>query len=443
MPTIQQDKQKANTHTIMGTLQHVKKNGKLHPWYHRYKQRSTIQGEDGLVSLLPRRDKKEQLDMSSLLWDQEAKDKTGNASRSSSKRAIIPSRTKASTPKTTTKKKPSNDDDDDDDDDEEDCVVSVVVLIAKGKWDKVRALLETHPGLVSARVLLLALQARPPLELVECMLRMDPMAAAIPKTGPTALQVAIQYGASVRVVVRLLQACPFLLVVAAGAYPNALSLAKACRANEPQLLSVLSKPLAHWLQESNRVRQPRGSRPQQTELDNVKVMASTVLRSQKRQARALEHHKRDCRLTEELRQAMRTQLVALDMKEKAMRYQNRRTEERILRRLARLEKQGLGAPEHQKALVELERHMETVWTRLQQWRQETTNQMAALENKLQQQQQGKDDDDDKQERLVIVGAWPEEEETTAYSSFASEAEEPLVRKDHHKKARNKCFWRRF
>lgn len=81
-------------------------------------------------------------------------------------------------------------------------------------WQRVLQTINRKPALVTQKVFFETLQRRPPVPVVLQMLRVAPQVATLPSSGPTALQVALQSGASLGVVRTLLEACPFALCVA-------------------------------------------------------------------------------------------------------------------------------------------------------------------------------------------------------------------------------------
>lgn len=81
-------------------------------------------------------------------------------------------------------------------------------------WQRVLQTINRKPALVTQKVFFETLQRRPPAPVVLQMLRVAPQVATLPSSGPTALQVALQSGASLGVVRALLEACPFALCVA-------------------------------------------------------------------------------------------------------------------------------------------------------------------------------------------------------------------------------------
>lgn len=282
--------------------------------------------------------------------------------------------------------------------------------LADEEWQRAMAVLEKNPPLMTPTILLLALHSKPPLRMVQCMLRLNPQAASIPKTGPTALQIAVRHHADHDVVCRLLRACPFALVATTCDVPAPLVLAQTYRPDEPDLIGILSQPLLYWIEQSRKSRTPRLVAPCPTEppppechgplIDNVKVIATTLLRAQKRQMQALEQHKRDIEerlqtmptpmgasevVAAQRRQFM-TQLVALDMKERATKTRLKLTERRIMARLNETQKQVMQHESKMKAsLKELETNVLDFGAMVSNWQQQAEDQMAVMESKLKQE----------------------------------------------------------
>jgi hypothetical protein len=121
-------------------------------------------------------------------------------------------------------------------------------VFAEEQWQKAYNMLQSNPKLTTATILSMALQRRPPVDLVRFMLRLNPQAASIPKQGPSPLQIAVQNNSSVPVVRAVLEACPFALVATnPGSYLDPLSYAKRFRSKEKDLIELLSLPLNHWI----------------------------------------------------------------------------------------------------------------------------------------------------------------------------------------------------
>jgi hypothetical protein len=232
-------------------------------------------------------------------------------------------------------------------------------LIYKGtpnrmeQWRRSKAVLQANPSLMSSRLLLLSLHNKPMLPVVEFMLSLNSQAAAIPKRGPTALQVAVRHNVSVDVIVCLLMACPFALLTSGDSeFDSPLECATHMRSQEKDLIEILSQPLSYWMNESHKKRLKKererkqsnqGLKPaQKEELNNIKAIAATIYNAQKSQQEALAAHRRELRAAQLSKQAIveeldghqqerfKSQLIALDMKEKAMRNKNRTMERRII-----------------------------------------------------------------------------------------------------------------
>ena len=326
--------------------------------------------------------------------------------------------------------------------DEEEAALHTTTM-GEQDWQRAKELLTNNPTLVSPRVLLLALQSRPPLDMVECLLRLDPQLAAIPKTGPTALQVAIENGCHPVILRRLLEACPFLIVARTTSKKTVLQLAKELRSNEPEVVQLLRKPLTYWLEQrqyrqetdrkkrsstTNKTRsgtsksgQIKFSRSDKKELDNIKVIAATILRAQKRQVHEFELHKHEVanRLNQQTSnpnppdsgsggnlfnigttttapgsfgtfssgdvsthqkqqqdRAIRTQLLAMDMKAKAMRYKNKKLERRVMQQLQEVQNAQRNQNQtHAEALESIRREFS-------QWQKTQEDKMEELEKRM-------------------------------------------------------------
>jgi hypothetical protein len=243
------------------------------------------------------------------------------------------------------------------------------------QWNRAAAALKARPSLMTPPILLLVLKNHPPLHVVEFMLSINPRAADIPLKGPTALQVAVENNASVAVCRVILKVCPLALVATYSGY-DPLHYAKIWRREETELLELLDKPLSYWLSQSpssaafpssssptalsakaelSSIDSPPTPKPKTSarrtispaernaadrdeEFDNIKTIARTIVRTQRRQGQALQVHKNHVEsslqdfqiwnaeertqqlieLEKRQEQHFRTQLIALEMKEKAM-----------------------------------------------------------------------------------------------------------------------------
>ena len=131
---------------------------------------------------------------------------------------------------------------------------------AEQQWNRASNMLQTNPTLVTHHILCMALKHRPPLHAIQLMLHLNSKAASIPKTGPTALQIAVQNTCSLEVITLLIQACPFALVATnPGSHLDPLSYAKRFRSSEHELIKLLSLPFSHWMSPTNDVGTSAGS----------------------------------------------------------------------------------------------------------------------------------------------------------------------------------------
>lgn len=299
-------------------------------------------------------------------------------------------------------------------------------------WDRAKAVLHANPWMMTPRILQLTLRQQPPLHVVEFMLSLNPQVAAIPKRGPTALQCAVRYGVAVDVIVCLLKACPFALLASNlddTGFKDALECAQKTRGNEYDLIEILSQPLSYWLRESHQSKGTLGrdlavsvaplvaakEQPHKTldssdrqEMENIKAIAATIVKSQKRQMYALEIHRQEVRMAElsktkalcemEQRQSNRfkMQLIALDHKEKLLRRKNRNMElvaatkniqedakENNSNNLVQ-ERTDIEARK-EAALLKLEESAETFDRMVMEWKSQTERRIRKLECKLKQE----------------------------------------------------------
>jgi hypothetical protein len=227
------------------------------------------------------------------------------------------------------------------------------------QWDQARSVLKDNPLLMTSNVLISALQQQPHKDIVAFMLSVNPKSANIPKEGPTPLQFAVQHGCSCEIVLLLLKAWPFALCRTNPGYEeDPLASAKhRFRANK-ELIQLLQKPLGHWMEArepKSRPEKPQNVVPLQNaedmvefretsvdrqEFSNVKLLCAQLLKGHKKlnqrlticqeQLQAAEYKKSE--IMKEIDQQRRTQfrheLIAWDMKEKAMRWYCKAMEER-------------------------------------------------------------------------------------------------------------------
>lgn len=121
--------------------------------------------------------------------------------------------------------------------------------ISKEDWQKATDMFHNKPSLMTSTILRLTLRHRPPANLVRLILSVNPEAAAPPKQGPTALQIAIQQNCSVDVIKELIAVCP--VATNPGSYLDPLSYARRFRPDEPELIELLTRPLSHWMANKN------------------------------------------------------------------------------------------------------------------------------------------------------------------------------------------------
>jgi len=128
-----------------------------------------------------------------------------------------------------------------------------IAAAADQQWTRAIGMLKNNPSLVTYHILCMALKHRPPTDVIQYMLDLNPSVASVPKTGPTPLQVAIQQpGCSLEVVKLLIQANPLALIATnPGSHLDPLSYVKRFRPEETALLQLLSYPVDHWVSSSN------------------------------------------------------------------------------------------------------------------------------------------------------------------------------------------------
>jgi hypothetical protein len=201
------------------------------------------------------------------------------------------------------------------------------------KWNQAETLLTNNPSAMTPRVLIVALQQQPPSHLIQFMLSINVEAARIPQEGFTPLQVALQsQTCSNDVIELLLKACPLALVVTKeGVDP--LSYAKRhCRRNT-QLIQLLQKPLGYWFQA--RSKDESGNKPpndivsiDRQEFNNVKLLCAQTIRGHEQ---LKESQTSEIQTVKDQQKVMcKYQLIALDMKEQAMRYSTKQVHDHCI-----------------------------------------------------------------------------------------------------------------
>ncbi|CAB9527273.1 expressed unknown protein [Seminavis robusta] len=265
------------------------------------------------------------------------------------------------------------------------------------RWIKAASLMRTDPSLVTGNILISALKNKAPINAIKFFLSVNPKAAGIPKEGPTPLQVAVQHNASKEVIRELIVACPFALIVTTSAeWLDPLSYARRYRSSETDLIALLSRPLGSWIHPNHsdgavhkkadaratsartvpapamqflkKAKQSEKtslfSAEDKEELQNVKQLCLSVMKGQKRLVREVGRVKDSVERNtavgetdidgsaagtihdmqevsifdiEELgnsqQRNLRTHLIALDMKEQAMRAYVHQMEDKILQSL--------------------------------------------------------------------------------------------------------------
>ena len=341
------------------------------------------------------------------------------------------------------------------------------------EWQRAKAVLQANPSLMTPRILLLTLHNKPPLEVIEFMLKINPQAASIPKRGPTALQCAVRHHSSVDVIVCLLKACPFALLTSNlgdTEDKDPLACAMDVRADETELIGILSQPLSYWLSESQKERLNKRKTaerkvnfllksPEKEEMDNIKVIAAKILKAQKRQMQALAVHRQDLKtaelsiedivreLEEQQQERFKTQLIALDMKEKAMRHKNRDMERRIIMKLesSRADRSHAEARK-ESALLKLEESAEAFGRMVKEWKGGADGRIHELESKLKQEcKMNEFYRKDTRLQLDHIEQSAAEAQAMDLVVFATpfltidDSEEPLFGK-HSTQPRRKMFW---
>lgn len=117
------------------------------------------------------------------------------------------------------------------------------------QWMKAKNMLISSPGLMTRDIFCLALKYQPPLHVVTSMLQLNEKIAAVPKKGPSALQVAVQSNCNANVLQVIVQANPTALVETnESSKIDPLSYARRFRSQEKDVLQVLSTPLSQWFE---------------------------------------------------------------------------------------------------------------------------------------------------------------------------------------------------
>ena len=139
-------------------------------------------------------------------------------------------------------------------------------------WHRILRMIHRNPSCLTQQIFFKALHRNPPEPVVLQMLRVAPLVASLPPSGPTALQVALQSGASLGVIRALLEVSPFALCVTRSfeaidplsyaskwhiqsriswdlpfIFPYRFLIVEQFRAKETELIELLNLPLSYWL----------------------------------------------------------------------------------------------------------------------------------------------------------------------------------------------------
>lgn len=118
--------------------------------------------------------------------------------------------------------------------------------LARQQWENAVTVLKANPSLMTADILKLALHNRPPLSIIKFMVGLNPNAAGVPRSGPSALQIAVRHHASLEVVEEIIRACPYALFTGNGTY-DPLTYAKIWRREDEDLIKMLERPISYWI----------------------------------------------------------------------------------------------------------------------------------------------------------------------------------------------------
>lgn len=181
-----------------------------------------------------------------------------------------------------------------------------------GKWNHAQNLLTRNPKAMTYRVLITALQQQAPTHIIQLMLKTNIKSASIPKEGPTPLQIAVQCENCCDTISLLLKASPHALCVTNQGHDlDPLSYAKRHLKNSTKLIELLKKPIGFWMnqkKDTQALPSPLDlTSVDRQELNNVKLLCAHTIKEQKKLKNQMTEH-------------FRHQLIALDMKEKAMRF---------------------------------------------------------------------------------------------------------------------------
>lgn len=242
------------------------------------------------------------------------------------------------------------------------------LALARQQWAEAMATLQKNPALMTGDILELALQHRAPLHVVRSMVDLNPDAAGVPRSGPSALQVAVRRGCSIDVIEVIIRACPYALFDSCGQTYDPLSLTKIHRREDSDLIEMLSRPISYWIGDGPTpgkktvrfepfeapptptrqsftsfppppppppvLKSPsRLTRDEKRELANVKLITAAIVKAQKKQMAETEENRRKIKawakseakarremvkfIDERMTKNAKAHLISLDMKERA------------------------------------------------------------------------------------------------------------------------------
>jgi len=248
------------------------------------------------------------------------------------------------------------------------------LALARQQWAEAMMTLQKNPALMTGDILKLALHHRAPLDVVQFMVGLNPDSAGVPRSGPSALQVAVRRGCTLDIVEAIVRACPYALFDSCGQTYDPLALARIHRREDRDLIKMLSCPISHWISDKEQAskavrfeplkappppgravpapRQPntcilppppppppilkspsRLTREEKREMGNIKLITAAIVKAQKRQMAETEENRRKIKtlakseartrremikfVDERMKKNAKAHLVSLDMKERA------------------------------------------------------------------------------------------------------------------------------
>jgi len=240
------------------------------------------------------------------------------------------------------------------------------LTLAHQQWEDAMVTLKDNPALMTGDILKLSLSHRAPLHVVSFMLGINPDAAGVPSTGPSALQVAVKKRCSLDVIECIIRACPYALFASCDQSYEPLALARIYRREEKALIDLLSLPISYWISNDHGPKikksvrfeplppchnsvDPRPPPPpppapilkspshliseEKRELSNMKLIVAAIVKSQKKlmvetevnsvktmslaKSEAKTRRKMAEIVDERMKKIAKAHLIAVDMKERA------------------------------------------------------------------------------------------------------------------------------